>query len=271
MVWRVLKHYGIDKATAELDDFAAAVDGFDPQAASGAQTAMIEAELDKLGGRLAETEAELRREHLKTRELTQTFEHYLRAARLLEAQFLEAQEPRTSAATEASLVKVVERLEQMKPELEHEARDDRDAQVWHGALRRTCDALAGKLRGAESELAAADGRRDARNPKRARAGSTPAGAQERRAGDAAGLTSALGALNVALDTMNRETAKVHAETEALKLKVGLLQADRLDSDPNIAAALAMVRGKAAGGGRSLSDRLAALSGSGDSPPLMPAA
>jgi len=89
--------------------------------------------------------------------------------------------------------------------------------------------------------------------------------------EAAGLTTSISSLSVALDAMNQETRKVRAETEALKLKAGLLQTDRLDSDPNIAAALAEARGKPTIDRAALSDRLAALSGPGERPKLKPAA
>jgi CRP-like cAMP-binding protein len=77
-------------------------------------------------------------------------------------------------------------------------------------------------------------------------------------GRASGITSALASLSVALDAMNRESARVRTETEALKLQASLFQSDRLDTDPNIAAALAESMRMLPGSHGSLSERLAAL-------------
>ena len=53
MVWRSIKHYGMNKATGIVEDFAEAVVTFDPHAASKAQIAKMQMELTKLGKRVA--------------------------------------------------------------------------------------------------------------------------------------------------------------------------------------------------------------------------
>ena len=67
--------------------------------------------------------------------------------------------------------------------------------------------------------------------------------------------------------MNQQTAKLRSETDALQLKAGLVQAERLDGDPNIAAALESVRGTPKAGTGSHSDRLAALDAGLEKPHL----
>ena len=84
MVWRFLKHYGVSKANDVLEEFASTVVAFDPESASNAQIAMMEAELHKLGRRLAEAEAEVSREHRETADLRQSYDDHLEAARILE-------------------------------------------------------------------------------------------------------------------------------------------------------------------------------------------
>lgn len=266
MVWRFLKYYGMNKATDVLDDFAAAVVAFDPQTASKAQVAMMEAELSKLGSRLAEAEAEVQREHRETRELKQTYEQYLQAARILQSKLSEGSDPARSAETEASLAKILDRLERMKPEIEREEREDEEVASWRAEVRLSFEELAKKIRSAQSELKSAHRKMEIAHLQRDRARE-----QDRRAMDVAGLTSSITSLSVALDAMNQETSKVRAETEAVKLKASLLQTDRLESDPSIAAALAEARGDPAIDRANLVDRLAALSLPGDKPELKPAA
>ena len=253
MVWRFLKHYGMNKATEILDEFATAVVAFDPQAASHAQVAMMETELAKLGNRLAEAEAELRREHQETQALKQSYEQYLQAAQILEAKLTDGTDGADTAETEASLAKIIDKLEQMKPEIGREEREDAEVEAWRSELRQAFEELGQKIRSAHTELQSARRQMDMANLRKDRALE-----QDRRAREAAGLTSSLSSLSVALDAMNQETSKVRSETEALKLKAGVLQADRLDSDPNVAAALAEVRGKPALDRGSLSERLATL-------------
>ena len=266
MVWRFLKHYGMNKATDVLDEFATAVVAFDPQAASKAQLTMMEAELNKLGHRLAEAEAEVAREHRETEELKQSYQQYLQAAEILQVKLQEGDNPEAGAETKASLARVIDKLELMKPEIEREESEDQEVEAWRSELRQAFEELAKKIRSAQTELKTAHRQMEMANLRRERAAE-----QDRRAKEAAGLTSSISSLSVALDAMNQETAKVRAETEAMKLRAGLLQPDRLDSDPNIAAALVSARGGSAGDRASLSDRLAALNRSGDKPRLVSAA
>jgi chromosome segregation ATPase len=254
------------KATDVLDDFAAAVVAFDPQSASKAQVAMMEAELSELGSRLAEAEAEVQREHRETQELKQSYEQYLQAAQILQAKLSEGKDPAEAAETEASLAKVLDKLEQMKPEIEREEREDQEVAEWRSELRLSFEELGQKIRSAHTELKSAHRQMEMASLHKDRVLE-----QDRRAREAAGLTSSISSISVALDAMNQETSKVRAETEALKLRAGLLQPISLDSDPNIAAALAAARGAPAIDRDSLSQRLAALSGGGEMTKLKPAA
>ena len=254
MVWRFLKHYGMNKAADVLDEFATAVVAFDPKAASKAQVAMMEVELNKLGNRLAEAESELQREHRETLALKQSYDDYLQAAQVLQAKLSDGEDPAKAAETESSLAKIIDKLEELKPEIEREEREDQEVEAWRSELRRSFEELAQKIRRANDELKTAHRQMDMARLQKERAME-----QDRRAREAAGLTSTISTLSIALDSMNQETAKVRAETETLKLKAGLLKTESLDSDPNIAAALAAARGKTPSDRGSLSKRLAALS------------
>ena len=253
MVWRFLKHYGVNKATEVLEDFTSAVVAFDPETASKAQIAMMEAELKKLGNRLAEAEAEVQREHRETQAIEQSYQQYLQAAQLLQGKLEAAESDDKRAELELSLTKVVEKLEQLKPEIERERQEDQEVELWRTELRSSFEELAQKVRQAQGELTSAR-----RQMEMARLQKQRADQRKWQSQEAAGLSSSMSSLSVALDAMNRETAKVRTETEALKLKADLFKIDQLDSDPNVAMALAQARGSDAKGKRSLADRLAAL-------------
>ncbi|WP_299394281.1 hypothetical protein [Pelagibius sp.] len=255
MVWRFLKHFGMNKATGVLEDFTAAVVAFDPETASRAQIDMMQAELHKLGRRLAEAEAEVRREHEETAALRRTYEEYLKAAQMLEAKLREEESGQTRAEIEASLTKVITKLEHLKPEIEREEQEDQEVEAWRAELRRSFEELGEKLRQSQSELTAAK-----RQLEMARLRKERAEVQDRRAQEAAGVTGSISALSVALDAMNQQTAKLRAESETLQLKTGLFQTEQLESDPHFAAALTAARGTAGKEKKSLSERLAALNG-----------
>lgn len=262
MVWRFLKQYGMSKATDVLDDFAAAVVAFDPDVASRAQIEVMEAELHKLGRRLAEAEAEVKREHQETAALRRSYDEYLEAARVLEAKLTGDDDPRQQEAIESSLARVIAKLENLKPEIEREEQEDREVEAWRAELRQSFEQLGEKLRQARGQLKSARRQMDIARLRKERAEE-----QDRRAQEAAGITGSISALSVALDAMNQQTTKLRAEAETMQLKAGLFRAEQLDSDPHIAAALEAARGKDETGAKSLSERLAALNDRHDAPRL----
>jgi chromosome segregation ATPase len=253
MVWRFLKHYGMGKAGEVLDEFASAVVAFDPDNAGKAQIAMMQAELNKLAKRLAEAEAELRREHRETEELHQGYQRYFEAARVLEQKLAQTESDTERHELEASLAKLVDQLERLKPELAREQEEDREAEIWARELRASFEGLAAKLRTAESDLRSAKRRMETAKLQQQRVVE-----RDRKSSAAAGLTSAVSAISVALDSMNKETARVRAENEALELKARVLQGDRIEHDPHIAAALGAASPKPVADASSLRDRLARL-------------
>lgn len=252
MVWRFLKHYGMSKATDALEDFATAVVAFDPEAASRAQIDMMEAELHKLGRRLAEAEAEVAREHRETAALRDSYQSYLNAAQRLDSA-LSSAEGSAQTEMEASLAKVVTRLEKLKPEIEREEQEDKEVEAWHAELRRSFTELSEKLRQARGDLQSARRKMDVAKLRKERAV-----AQDRRAADSKGITGSIAGLSIALDAMNQQTASYRNETESLRLKAGLFQTERLEDDPHIAAALETAQAGGGAGSLSLSQRLAAL-------------
>ena len=214
---------------------------------------MMQAELVKLGERLAEAESEVRREHRETQELRDSYQHHLEAAQLLQARAAADADAQNAAAIEASLAKIVLQLERMKPDIEREEREDQEVEAWRGELRQAFEDLGGKIRAAEGQLISARRQMDMARLQKQRAQDS-----DRIRGGVSILTGAIGSLSVALDAMNQETSKVRTETEALKLRAELFQSNRLENDAHIAEALATARGKAAPSRASLSDRLAAL-------------
>ena len=252
MACRFLNHYRIGKASEVLEEFTSAVVAFDPDTTSKAQIAMMQAELETLGKRVVEAKAEVKREHGETEELQRTYDRYLEAARVLERRLETANDTERRGELEGSLAKLIEQLERLKPELAREQEEDREADIWAGELRASFEDLAAKLHHAE-------GVRSARRPvETAKLQRQRAAERHRRSSAAARLTTALSTISVALDAMNKETARVRAESDALQLQAKVLQGDRLEHDPHIAAALNVASPRQLLDRRSLRDRLARL-------------
>jgi len=254
MVWRFLHHYGVKKATTVLDEFAATIVAFDPETASRAQLGVMQVELNTLGTRLAEAEAEVRREHEETRQLKQTYDEYLRAAEIMEDELKVADDPAQADDIRTGLAKIVAELERLQPEIAREEEEDREVEAWRAELRRAFETLAEKVKSAQNDLRSARRQMEMANLQKEHAAE-----KDRRAREAAGITRSISSVSVALDAMNQQAARARAEAETLKLKAGLFHVDRLDHDPKIAGALAKARGQDGTGAKSLSERLAALS------------
>lgn len=255
MVWRFLTHYGANKANDLIHELAAQVVRFDPHSSSEAEISMIEAELDKLGRRIAEAELEVRREHKETLTLRKRYDEHVKAAEVLEKSLAAETDAARRSEIEASLTRLVSSLEEMTVEIAREEEEDREVEVWGRELRTSYDALAEKLKSARRELGTARRQMETASLQRERATERGQLAMER-----AGLSGVLSTVGVALAAMNQETSRARAETAAMTLKAEALAPRGVETDPHIEAALAKARHAELPGKGSVQDRLKALKG-----------
>ena len=80
-----------------------------------------------------------------------SYEQYLQAARILQAKLSDAEDPAKAAESEASLAKMLDKLELMKPEIEREEREDQEVAEWRAELRLSFEELAEKIRKSQAE------------------------------------------------------------------------------------------------------------------------
>ena len=154
--------------------------------------------------------------------------------------------PAQSREIDASLTKLIDRLEELKPEIEREAAEDSATESWKETFVQAHQELSAKIREA------------ARGP----APATRPRLDDRRSRQTAAVAGSLSAACVAIDTMIQQSANLRAQSGRLILNAGLLRAEQLEADPLIGAAVEQARRLASGVPRDLSVRLAAL---GDSP------
>ena len=255
MVWRFLSHYGANKANDLIHELAAQVVRFDPHSATEAEISMIEAELDKLGRRIAEAELEVRREHKETLALRKSYDERVKAAEVLEKTLAAENDAGRRAEIETSLARLVSSLEEMTVEIAREEEEDREVEAWRLELRTSYDALAEKLKTSRRELGTARRQMETASLQRERAAERGQLAMER-----AGLSAVLSTVGVALAAMNQETSRARAETAAMTLKAETLAPRGVETDPHIEAALAKARHAELPGKGSVQDRLRALKG-----------
>ncbi|MBT5871874.1 MAG: hypothetical protein HOH43_00535 [Candidatus Latescibacteria bacterium] len=251
MIWRFLSRLGKKQAGNALEQFTQAIVAFDPETASDAQISLMEEELDKLGQRVGQAEAAVRKDHDETAALVTQYDKYMSAAERLEGQISEVDDAQRETL-ESSLGKLVVELEGLQPEIDRERQEDAEAEAFAAELRESYDQAAQKLKQAKTNLQKAQRRMEQASLKKERADERAQSVRE-----AAGLTSSMGGLQTALSAMEKEADKAEASTRSSELKIDTFGKKEISDDPNIAAALKAAEGKALPQ-TSAKDRLAAL-------------
>ena len=213
MIWRFLSRLGKKQAGNALEQFTQAIVAFDPKTASDAQISLMEEELDKLGQRVGQAEAAVRKDHDETAALVNQYDKYMSAAERLEAQITEEDDAQREAL-EGSLGKLVVELEGLQPEIDRERQEDAEAEAFAAELRESYDHAAEKLKQAKTNLQKAQRRMEQANLKKERADERAQSVRE-----AAGLTSSMGGLQTALSAMEKEADKAEASTRSSQLKI----------------------------------------------------
>jgi myosin heavy subunit len=229
---------------------------WDPKAATDAELRTMEQHLDQLGREVAQARVSFEKEQKEADAIVALYNQRLAAAEQLSAQAQSAEGSR-KADLESSLVKLLEMLEQMAPDIEREKQDAVDAKAFLASMQETYDAAGTKLREARTELERAQ-----RDMKRAEQQRGAAERQADAARRAAGLAQATDGLGVALKAMKEASERDRIEAEAQMAKARLLAVSNPEkADANIEAAMKAAKGGSpAIAGGDLNARLAALRG-----------
>ncbi|MEO5375702.1 MAG: hypothetical protein H7840_15775 [Alphaproteobacteria bacterium] len=235
-------------------DIVEAIVELDPNAATEAQLAEMEKDLDQAGMLLQKIRTDLEREQREADAAVKRYNQMMGAAEHLQAQ-LNGTSVSDRASVEASLAKLVVQLEGLVPEVEQEKQDVVEVQALldetQAAYKAKAEALASAKQGLD---------RAKRDMQRAVLQEERAGEKAKRAAEVAGLRGSgpTNKLSIAVDAMHRraEEARAKAANSTMKAETLSIVHRRDDDDPNIAAALKAVEGGPAAG--NLTDRLAAL-------------
>jgi chromosome segregation ATPase len=226
---------------------------WDPKSATEAELRSMEEYLDTLGRQVAEARAAYNREKREADAIATLSAQRMAAAEQLQRQAEAESDPARKAELERSMDTLVTMLEEMTPEVEREARDEKDAQEFLDMLEKTYAEAGRKLKAARGDL-----HRAQRDLGRAEQQRQTAERQAEAARQAAGLSGATSGLTVALKAMQDAAARDLAAAEAAAAKAKLLTPTEPEKeDPRIAEAMRTVSGKGPAP-TNLSQRLAAI-------------
>jgi chromosome segregation ATPase len=212
---------------------------WDPQSATEAELRAMEENLDALSQQVSQARMAFEREHKEAQTIQTLANQRMAAAEQIQTQLQATTDPGRQAELERSLATLVGLLEEMAPDVAREKQDAADAQEFLNMLQQTYQNAGAKLRSARSDLERA--RRDMGRAEQQR---DMAEQRAESARQAAGLTGATSGLTVALKAMQDAAQRNLAAAEAANAKARLLVPSNPEtSDPNIALAMARVRGK----------------------------
>lgn len=244
-----MKFYGKTKLSQVIQGLNDAIVAFDPEGATEAAIAEIEANFDEINRQFSLAKQEYTREQAEADAIVKLYNQRVAAAEHIDKQLLE--DPNNGTLT-AALEKLVETLESMTDDVEREKEEAVDAKEVMDELEATVKMYSQKLKTARSDM-----KKAVTAMKKAERQEQRANMAADRAASLAGLKSQTTGLSTALDSMNRQAADAQARADAAKRKADLLGPTKLDDNDAIAAAMAAVSGQVAAP-TSTRDRLAAL-------------
>ncbi len=251
-----LRSFGIEKLGKVGETITQKIVSWDPETASQAEIEEMIRELDKITSEAGKARAVYDLEQAEALAAQKNYDKFLAAAELLQKRLEESQAAGDQAKAQElsnSLNRLLENLEELKPEVEREVQEVEEANAYFVELKELAQVTADKVKTAKDTLE--KGRRDMQ---RAELERQRAQARADKAQTTAGLKNQASNLGVALAAMNRQAEEAKAAAASSDMKAKLLTVEPKGQDDNIKAALAEVAGEPETKNLSLSDRLASL-------------
>jgi hypothetical protein len=238
--------FGKEKASGVQKSLLQALVAWDPSTASEAEINEMIKELDKVTLQVGQARVSYEKEQKEAVAARANYDKHLAAAEILQKRIADGEQ-----GLDDSLNSLVDTLESMRPDVEREEEEAKEAKEWYDDLTQVAQVTADKLKTARKVLEQAS-----KEMARAELDRKKAEDRAERAQVMAGLKKDTSSLGVALESMQQQAAKVKAEAEAKNMKADLLT-DMKKDDQNIADALKQASGDNSSK-MSAADRLAAL-------------
>lgn len=229
-----VKHYGISQLKEITSALSDAIVKFDPEGATEAAISEMQENFDKVNKEFSTAKREWEREDLEAREIQKLHDQRMAAAELLQAQ---SDADPTNEKISNGLLKLLESLEEMQPDIDREREEADDSKIAMEQLDSVVKMYAEKLKTARSSFDKA--RRSMATAEREKLRQKE---MAERASMAAGITKSGTGLSTALERMNKIAENAQDEASALKRKADLLTPVRAEDDDTVKAALAAVSG-----------------------------
>lgn len=234
------------KAKDVSNGLTAAAVKWDPNSATEAEIEEMDDQLKKISKQYAEAKVDYEKEQKEADLIKVNYNRYLQAAQNLQALIDKGEDVEKNTAT---LNKILTQLEEMKPEVQREVDEAKEAKEFMDELLASVEMYGEKLKSARKALTQAK-----RNMEKSELQAKRAKEREEQLKENEGIKKSGNGLDIVLRTMNEQAEKSKAETEASKIRQQLLKTPKLEDDADIAAALGATNTSS----QSSSDRLASL-------------
>jgi uncharacterized protein YukE len=251
--FQTIKNYFGVKMDQAQDGVVGALVKLDTESAIMAEVQRLEQELDKETSGYVQARREYEREQKEADQATATYNRMLSAAEDLDAQSKAAAaagQPE-AAAIQASLDKLLGKLEGLRPEVEREVAESKQAKAYMDQLQQYLETIKKDLQGYKTEVEKAK-----REMKSAEMEKKLAQKMEDQAMKLAGIQQRSSNLKIVLDKINEQTQEAKDVAAKSKMKVEMFSPKQEDEDPLITAALAKASGTVKP--TNMSERLEAL-------------
>ncbi|MGD9818315.1 MAG: hypothetical protein AB7V04_06405 [Desulfomonilaceae bacterium] len=240
------------------DSLTRAIVAWDPETATEAEIEEMIKELDKITVEAGKAKADFEKEQKEAEAVRRNYERHLQAAEMINGQMEAAEKGGDlvkASDLQSSLGRLLDDLEALKPELEREEQEAREAKDFYDEIMVLAKTSADKVKQARKILENAQNAMKRAEMEKRRAADRAAKAEK-----LAGLRKDTGGMGIALASMNKQMESAKAQAAASDLKAKLLAPDQTNRDENILAALKQAGSSAPGLTLSsnVSERLAAL-------------
>ena len=251
--FQTIKQYMGVKMDQVQDSAVGTLVKLDTDSAIEAEVRRLEQELDKTTNDYVEAKREYDREQKEADLANSNYNRMLAAAEDLDGQAkaAEAEGKPEAANIRASLDKLVTRLEELRPELEREVEESKQAKAYMEQLEQYLGTLKKELQNYKGEVEKAK-----RGMQSAELQAKMAQTMEEQAMKIAGFRQRSSNLKIVLNKINQQTEESMDRAAKAKLKTEMFTTKKEEEDPLVAAALEKASGIQKPTGTS--DRLAAL-------------
>lgn len=228
-----------------------AIVSFDPESASEAQIEIMNDKFKELALKVAKARQDYEKEKNEADDARESFDKKKRTALILQED-IKTLEGEEKQKTEEAFERIVEDLEEFKPEMEREIKEADDAKAWLDDLEKDLKAFSNKLKQARKKIEQA-----AKTMERAQRTKEKALDRAKQAEERAGISNTINAFDDVLGVMEKNAKKAELEAVAANKRSDLLHTPKLEENDVIAQAMKRAEGKNTTE-KSLSDRFNSL-------------